>query len=319
MTIGDHQKTTDQPPAKYELRVQIIDHLGVLTDINVSGWWLYEGVSMDSPMIPFDNSSIVVLDEHSLRPFQFPNQQYYDYSLPPKNPISLSRTLELPVTSTPISGLWFTKYLESWRDRQFMMPVLPIPYTKGKSGLAPEMEYTYTDANNNPRKGISRTEMITINSGQVVDMLWQNDGQISVHPNHIHGHSFWVMGQGRGRFSFENSTQLSSINYNSPILRDSVIVSADSWVFVRFVADNPGAWMVHCHNEAHNAFGMGFLFMESVDEWPELPADFPVCWPSPQPSPLPPAPNANNNEGSNSSASSIFAFSLVCLLFVLFV
>ena len=37
------------------------------------------------------------------------------------------------------------------------------------------------------------------------------------------------------------------------VIKDSVIVPGDGYVIVRFVADNPGWWLFHCHLISHVA------------------------------------------------------------------
>lgn len=47
------------------------------------------------------------------------------------------------------------------------------------------------------------------------------------------------------------------------------------WVLLRFVADNPGVWLFHCHVLWHSEAGMAMQFLSRVDimrEW-ELPKD----------------------------------------------
>lgn len=59
------------------------------------------------------------------------------------------------------------------------------------------------------------------------------------HPIHLHGHTFEVVaGNGAGP------------------RKDTVIVRPKSTVTVDFVADNPGQWVLHCHNIYHAEAGM---------------------------------------------------------------
>ena len=59
------------------------------------------------------------------------------------------------------------------------------------------------------------------------------------HPVHLHGHTFYVI-----------STS-DNPGTKTPILRDIVSVPPLGWAIIRFVADNPGVWMIHCHNDWH--------------------------------------------------------------------
>jgi FtsP/CotA-like multicopper oxidase with cupredoxin domain len=57
------------------------------------------------------------------------------------------------------------------------------------------------------------------------------------HPMHLHGHTFDVPEHGRLR-------------------RDTVIIHPGQSLAFEFDADNPGAWMFHCHNAYHLDAGM---------------------------------------------------------------
>lgn len=45
--------------------------------------------------------------------------------------------------------------------------------------------------------------------------------------------------------------------------RDTVV--PQSWVVIRFVADNPGIWTLHCHFDWHNLSGMALTIVEGAD------------------------------------------------------
>ena len=62
------------------------------------------------------------------------------------------------------------------------------------------------------------------------------------HSIHLHGHTFHVV----------RSAGNSTYNYDNPILRDVVNMgSTGDEVTIRFVADNPGPWFLHCHINWH--------------------------------------------------------------------
>ncbi len=63
------------------------------------------------------------------------------------------------------------------------------------------------------------------------------------HAIHLHGHHFTVQSKG----GFANA---------AGDVRDTVLVGADETVGIAFVADNPGAWMIHCHMLSHQKSGM---------------------------------------------------------------
>lgn len=71
-------------------------------------------------------------------------------------------------------------------------------------------------------------------------------GMGQYHPMHIHGHFFRLLGTAGG-------TQF-------PLVKDTVMVApmgmAGSSVTVQMTMNNPGRWLLHCHNMMHMANGM---------------------------------------------------------------
>ena len=49
-----------------------------------------------------------------------------------------------------------------------------------------------------------------------------------------------------------------------PILRDTVIVPIDSHLVVRFKANNPGMWFLHCHIDWHLVGGLALVISYGV-------------------------------------------------------
>lgn len=75
------------------------------------------------------------------------------------------------------------------------------------------------------------------------------------HPMHLHGYSFYVVGYGSG--NYDNATDYTkTYNLVNPPLMNTVGVPKGGWAAVRFRADNPGVWFMHCHLERHSSWGM---------------------------------------------------------------
>lgn len=107
--------------------------------------------------------------------------------------------------------------------------------------------------------------MLAFNS--VVDVILQNANALAanvseIHPWHLHGHDFWVLGYGEGKFSEKDA---SKFNLKNPPLRNTAVIFPYGWTALRFVANNPGAWAFHCHIEPHLHMGMGVIFAEGVN------------------------------------------------------
>ncbi|SCU94029.1 LAMI_0E16424g1_1 [Lachancea mirantina] len=113
--------------------------------------------------------------------------------------------------------------------------------------------------------------------GQIVDLIINNydDG---AHPFHMHGHKFWVlMVNDRGYFQEDFYDQGSSpMNFQNPILRDTVSIPGFGYGVIRFVVDNPGVWPFHCHIGWHMESGLLLQINELQDEYSRL--EFPETW-----------------------------------------
>ncbi|XP_047964888.1 L-ascorbate oxidase-like [Salvia hispanica] len=113
-----------------------------------------------------------------------------------------------------------------------------------------------------------------------VDIILQNANTMNpnnseTHPWHLHGHDFWVLGYGVGKF---NATKdAASFNLVDPIMKNTVVVHPFGWTALRFRADNPGVWAFHCHIESHFFMGMGVVFEEGVERVGELPSSIMGC------------------------------------------
>ncbi|KAJ4951487.1 hypothetical protein NE237_028319 [Protea cynaroides] len=100
------------------------------------------------------------------------------------------------------------------------------------------------------------------------------------HPMHLHGLNFYVVGWGFGNFD-KNKDPLQ-YNLIDPPLQNTALVPKNGWITIRFLADNPGVWFMHCHLERHLTWGMGTVFITKNGSSPGAqllppPADLPPC------------------------------------------
>ncbi|KDP25953.1 hypothetical protein JCGZ_23040 [Jatropha curcas] len=100
------------------------------------------------------------------------------------------------------------------------------------------------------------TKVKMLNYGDAVEIVFQgtNMGAAENHPMHLHGYSFYVVGTGSGNFN--NKTDPKSYNLIDPPLVNTVGVPKNGWTAIRFIANNPGVWFIHCHLERHASWGM---------------------------------------------------------------
>ncbi len=96
-------------------------------------------------------------------------------------------------------------------------------------------------------KAIHQDRTITINEGDVIRFTLVNETMMH-HPMHLHGHFFRVLNKNGAR---------------SP-LKHTVDVSPHSTRTIEFLADEPGEWMLHCHNLYHMKTGMARIIKYST-------------------------------------------------------
>ncbi|RWA08985.1 hypothetical protein EKO27_g6120 [Xylaria grammica] len=86
------------------------------------------------------------------------------------------------------------------------------------------------------------------------------------HPLHLHGHDFWILGQGTG--TFNGST--AELNLTNPPRRDVVQLYGQGYVVIAFKTDNPGVWLMHCHIAWHTSEGLAVQVLERESELLDL-------------------------------------------------
>lgn len=89
-----------------------------------------------------------------------------------------------------------------------------------------------------------KNQPLQINQGQRAVLTFANNTMMW-HPMHLHGHTFQIIKPDGSR---------------GP-RKDTAIVLPMQKLAVALIADNPGIWMMHCHNTYHQAAGM----MSSLD------------------------------------------------------
>lgn len=107
---------------------------------------------------------------------------------------------------------------------------------------------------------------------KAIDLIIQNFDEGN-HPMHLHGHKYFVLGQGHGYFpGYEKLYSLDAENNSlkNPLRRDTASVEGFGWLLIRFITDNPGMWAFHCHMAWHSEWGMAMQFLSQ----PETLVDF---------------------------------------------
>jgi len=88
-------------------------------------------------------------------------------------------------------------------------------------------------------RAFSDTQPLMVRQGQHARLVFNNMSMMW-HPIHLHGHTFQVINP----------------DGSAGPRKDTVVVLPMQKLAARLVADNPGVWMLHCHNTYHQEAGM---------------------------------------------------------------
>jgi len=131
----------------------------------------------------------------------------------------------------------YTGYAGANFDRTFDLTISRKPgFLNGKPGLQWALN----------GKIYPRVPMFEVAKGDLVRIDLNNDSS-SVHPMHLHGHHLTVLSR--------NGKPVS------PWSTDTLLMLPHERYSVAFRANNPGLWMLHCHNLGHAANGLTMHLM----------------------------------------------------------
>ncbi|GLT70230.1 hypothetical protein SLA2020_423240 [Shorea laevis] len=114
-----------------------------------------------------------------------------------------------------------------------------------------------------PKRG---TKVKILDYNTTVEIVFQGTNLVggNDHPMHLHGYSFFVVGSGLGNFDKDKDP----LGYNlvDPPLQNTIAVPLNGWTTIRFKADNPGVWFMHCHFDRHMTWGMDMAFVVKMEK-----------------------------------------------------
>ncbi|KAJ8764155.1 hypothetical protein K2173_005068 [Erythroxylum novogranatense] len=147
----------------------------------------------------------------------------------------------------------------------------------------PPVKFDYTgNVSRSLWQPVRGTKLYKLKYGSRVQLVIQDTSIVTPenHPIHLHGYDFYIIAEGFGNFNPKKDK--SKFNLVDPPLRNTVAVPSNGWAVIRFVADNPGVWIMHCHLDVHITWGlaMAFLVEDGVGELQTLqapPGDLPAC------------------------------------------
>ncbi|PIA33364.1 hypothetical protein AQUCO_04100052v1 [Aquilegia coerulea] len=214
----------------------------------------------------------------------FAIKAHQDYIIPP--PVRSDRVIILLNTQNEINGYRY------WAVNNVSFTLPETPYLIAlKENLGhvfdqkpPPENYDMVNYNifmkPNNSNATTSNSIYRLQFNSTVDIILQNANSMKVndsetHPWHLHGHNFWVLGYGKGKFN--PVTDTNKFNLVDPIMKNTVPVHPYGWTALRFRADNPGVWSFHCHIEAHMHMGMRVVFEEGVEKVGKLPSSIMGC------------------------------------------
>ncbi|KAG6418009.1 hypothetical protein SASPL_120207 [Salvia splendens] len=147
---------------------------------------------------------------------------------------------------------------------------------------SPLEPFNYTGMPPNNTRVSNGTKTVVLPFNATVEVVLQDTSILGAesHPLHLHGYNFFVVGQGFGNFDPQKDP--AKFNLVDPVERNTVGVPSGGWAAIRFRADNPGVWFMHCHFEVHLSWGLKMAWIVLDGELPGQrlpppPADLPAC------------------------------------------
>eukprot|EP00257_Ricinus_communis_P011007 XP_002531561.2 laccase-17 isoform X1 [Ricinus communis] len=185
-----------------------------------------------------------------------------------------------------------TKFSASVNNISFALPTSAMlqSYFFGRSNgvyttdfpSKPIIPFDYTGTPPNNTMVINGTKAVVLPFNTSVELVLQDTSILGneSHPLHLHGFNFYVVASGFGNFDPNNHP--TKFNLIDPVERNTVGVPSGGWVAIRFQADNPGVWLMHCHFDVHLSWGlrMAWIVLDGKlpnQKLPPPPKDLPKC------------------------------------------
>nr|AAB17191.1 laccase [Liriodendron tulipifera] len=185
-----------------------------------------------------------------------------------------------------------TKFSASMNNISFVLPttaLLQAHFFGQSNGVYnttfpnnPLFPFNYTGTPPNNTFVSHGTKVVVIPFNTSVEVVLQNTSILGMesHLLHLHGYNFFVVGQGFGNFDPDKDP--AKFNLVDPIERNTVGVPSGGWAAIRFRADNPGVWFMHCHFDVHLSWGLKMAWVVLDGKLPNQkllppPSDLPKC------------------------------------------
>ncbi|XP_026758133.1 uncharacterized protein LOC113517610 [Galleria mellonella] len=174
----------------------------------------------------------------------------------------------------------------------YMAP--PAPLISQYDDINPEQ---FCNGDNRPAdcgQNCMCTHKVDIPLNAVVEIVLVDEVQIAnlSHPFHLHGYAYNVIGIGRSpdtnvkKINLKHALDLDRRGLlerhlkqgDLPPAKDTIAVPNNGYVILRFRANNPGFWLLHCHFLFHIVIGMNVVLQVGTQaDLPPVPPNFPTC------------------------------------------
>lgn len=121
------------------------------------------------------------------------------------------------------------------------------------------------DFASNP-KVYGQVNPFVVKHGEVVEVVINNHHN-NLHPWHMHGHQFQVLQRTAVNGGYFTGHYFPNVSH-TPIRRDTIMVQNHGHAVLRFRANNPGVWLLHCHVEWHVEAGLMATIIEAPETFP---------------------------------------------------
>ncbi|KAJ2745575.1 ferroxidase fet3 [Coemansia sp. BCRC 34301] len=168
-----------------------------------------------------------------------------------KPPMPVDRQMQMSLV-----GSLFTsgQTLDTITNITYLQPLIPTLY----SALSLDASLYANESVYGPQ-----THALVLKHLEYVEMVINSPNSLP-HPMHLHGHTFQIIEYGPLRNSTAPVRRYSPTT-NAPMRRDTIVIPPLHYVKIRFRADNPGVWLLHCHMDIHFGMGMALTFVEAPD------------------------------------------------------
>ncbi|CAI0443507.1 unnamed protein product [Linum tenue] len=256
--------TADQTAGKYTIAVSpFMDTVVPVDNVTAVGFLRYKGIQPFSPphltaTPPINATAVTAAFASGLRSLNSPN---YPAAVPQTVDHSLLFAIGVGVNPCPtcVNG---TKTVADINNVSFVLPtvaLLQAHYFKLQGIFTddfpanPPSPYNYTG---NPPANLQTTngtKVYRLGFNETVEVVLQGTSLIAPESHPIHLHE-----------------------------RNTMSVPTAGWTAIRFRADNPGVWFLHCHLEVHTTWGLKMAFVVENGKGPNEsilppPPDLPQC------------------------------------------